>query len=129
MPIEAAHGAEIFQALGTQLETLTEQTVEVVICGGAALQILGFISRPTNDVDVLAIARSDENGITLSTAQPLPSLLAEAAARVGRDFGLAADWFNAGPTSQLTAGLPDGLIDRLHHGSGSTQRFGICECC
>jgi hypothetical protein len=43
----------------------------------------------------------------------LPDAVSAAAATVARDLGLKHDWLNAGPTSLLIHGLPDGFADRM----------------
>jgi hypothetical protein len=95
-------------ALGELLEA-AGAPFEIVVIGGAALQVLGLIMRPTADVDVVAIL--DQGG--LQAADPLPTALADAAQRVAADFGLAADWLNPGPTAMLQWGLPEGFVERL----------------
>ena len=67
---------------------------ELVIVGGSALVALEIVSRPTQDVDVLAL----RSGNDLLSAEPLPSDLVAAAHRVGEDFRAPSDWLNAGPT-------------------------------
>ena len=76
---------------------------------------LRLVRRATRDVDVLAIAVDDE----LVLARPLPVSLAKAAGRVARDFGLAQDWLNPGPTDLLRWGLPEGFRSRV-----VTRRYG-----
>lgn len=76
----ATHG--LFSALGEQLGLLGDRYDLVVIIGGSALLALGFVARPTRDVDVLALAYGDR----LLPAKPLPGRLAQASARVARDF-------------------------------------------
>ena len=100
---------DLFRALGEHLHALGGRA-EIVVIGGAALQILGYVSRPTRDVDVVAVL--DEG--RLREAQPLPPLLNEAAVRVARDFGLPTDWLNAGPADLARLGLPDGFLGRVH---------------
>jgi hypothetical protein len=78
-------------------------TLEAVIIGGAALNLLGIISRATKDCDVLA--------------PPLPAVIIEAAqafAAEKRAHGQALedDWLNNGPAS-LAQQLPTGWRDRL----------------
>lgn len=70
---------------------------------------LGLIERATRDVDVVALLRDGE----LVDPRPLPAPLVEAGDRVRSDFGLAADWLNAAPSSLLDFGLPDGFASRL----------------
>ncbi|MGI8429290.1 MAG: DUF6036 family nucleotidyltransferase [Solirubrobacteraceae bacterium] len=95
---------------------------ELVAVGGSALLALGLISRPTKDLDVVAVA---DHG-RLETADPLPRVLVDARDRVARDFDLADDWINAGPTGLLDLGLPDGFLGRVEtrsFGDGLTVHF------
>jgi hypothetical protein len=75
-----------------------------VVVGGFALLMFGLVARATRDVDVLAILVGGE---FVSAESLLPGLL-EAGRVVARDFGLSADWLNAGPASLLDLGLPGG---------------------
>ena len=78
---------------------------ELVAVGGSALLALGLITRPMKDVDIVAVA----DGGRLRTADPLPRELLGDRDRVARDFDLADDWINAGPTGLLELGLPEGF--------------------
>ncbi|HEB11593.1 MAG TPA: hypothetical protein ENI06_10325 [Spirochaetales bacterium] len=83
----------VFQALSEQLAEKEVDELEMVVCGGAALNVLGFVKRTTQDVDVIAFVKKDKQGnILLTKAEPLPSDLLEAAERVGRDFNLPENW-------------------------------------
>ncbi len=84
---------KILSALGEQLDELNAVVPELVVCGGSALNILGFVSRTTKDVDIVAFAERLSNGsIYLEKAEPLPSKLVEAMEKVGRDFNLPENW-------------------------------------
>jgi hypothetical protein len=77
--------------------------LSAVAIGGAALNLLGVISRPTKDCDILHPA--------------LPREIAEAAAAFAADLRargevLADDWLNNGPSS-LADHLPAGWQDRV----------------
>ncbi len=85
---------------------------ELVIVGGAALTILGFISRPTKDVDVLGL-RSGHDIPGIVKHDPLPPELAAAAGQTALDLGLNPNWLNAGPACLLDWGLPQGFESRL----------------
>lgn len=73
--------------------------LEIVICGGTALNLLGLISRPTKDIDLVA-------------PETWPEELKSAAKITGDFFGLPDNWINAGPVDLLRMGLPNGFFDR-----------------
>lgn len=110
----------ILSALGEQLEQITKDTFELLVCGGSALNILGFIERATRDVDVLAYVKRGKKGkISIIKADPLRPELSAAAAKIARDFNLPDTWLNADPASAVDLGLPDGIMERV-----VTRRFG-----
>ncbi|MGC1165932.1 MAG: DUF6036 family nucleotidyltransferase [Solirubrobacterales bacterium] len=98
----------LFLALGEQLSAVGER-YELVVIGGSGLLALGVIERSTRDVDLVALRSGDE----LHSAKPLPEPLCIARDRVARDFSLAGEWLNAGPTGLLDFGLPEGFLGRL----------------
>jgi hypothetical protein len=100
-------------ALGEQLAA-RGASADLVIVGGAGLQVLGIIDRATKDVDVLATFED-----VLRPSDPLPPLVVEAAARVAALLQLPDDRLSSGPTSLLQWGLPDGSTDRL-----TSKRYG-----
>ncbi len=121
MDISADALDPILSALGEQLQALGAG-VELVVVGGSALLALGFVTRTTKDVDIVAFA---EQG-ALHPAKPFPQPLEEAKERVRRDFGLEEKWLNPGPTDLLQFGLPEGFWDRLttrRYGDGLTVHF------
>jgi hypothetical protein len=99
---------QLLSALGEQLAARGAR-VELVVIGGSALLALGLISRPTRDVDVVALF-SDH---ALATPLPLPGPLVEARDVVARDFGLPVSWLKAAPADLLHFGLPEGFAERL----------------
>ena len=76
--------------------------------GGSSLLLLGLISRPTRDLDIVALV---EGGQYVPAAN-LPEPLVEAARDVGEVLGIGADWLNTGPASLLDFGLPEGFAER-----------------
>ncbi len=112
---------ELLAALSEQLAVAGARS-ELVVVGGAGLLALGIIDRPTRDVDVLALRVGGE----LVKAEPLPSELVAARDRVSRDFGVLETWLNAGPSSLLDFGLPEGFVARLKtraYGDALTVHF------
>jgi hypothetical protein len=102
------------ETLGATVES-RGQRYELVAIGGSGLMLVGRITRPTKDLDIVALL---EDG-NLVPADPMPAGLVEATADVGRALGLAEDWLNPGPTELLRFGLPKGFLDRVE-----TRRYG-----
>jgi hypothetical protein len=110
----------ILSALGEQIEGLSDEPTEILVCGGSALNVLGFVQRATEDVDVLAYVKRDKAGeVSLVRAEPLTEELVAAAKKVARDFNLPEKWLNPGPASAVDLGLPDGLMERV-----ITRKYG-----
>jgi hypothetical protein len=104
---DAQHAEQLLAALSEQLAARGESHT-IVVVGGSALVALGFVSRPTRDVDVVALVQGEE----LISAKPLPDGLLAAVKLVSDDFGLPERWLNSGPTTLLDFGLPSGFLDR-----------------
>jgi len=110
----------ILEALGEQLEDLLDEPLEILVCGGSALNVLGLVQRATEDVDVLAYVKRNEAGeVYLVKAEPLIDELVAAAKKVARDFNLPEKWLNPGPASAVDLGLPEGLMERV-----ITRKYG-----
>jgi hypothetical protein len=106
-------GSTLENALQTVSAVLAQDGAEpetVVICGGAALLSLGFITRRTKDVDVLAGVNPVEG---LVDPRPFSPALKRAVEEVAKALGLPSNWFKAGPADQVMAGLPEGFLSRL----------------
>ena len=90
------------------------EPLSLVICGGASLNIMGYVSRSTSDVDILAVVTKGlGQQIELMSGEALPWKFDELVEEVGRELGLAGDWLNFGPEPLLKFGLPAGLKDRM----------------
>lgn len=117
----------VLTALGEQLSAMGKPHVDLLVCGGSALQALRLVTRTTKDVDVVALVLRDSmDGLIMRTAKPLPPHLVEAAKKVERDFQLKDGWINPGPTSALDFGLPEGVLGRAQtceYGAALTVRF------
>jgi len=106
-------------ALGEQLDYAGVPRTELVVCGGTALNVLGLVNRVTSDVDVIALAQTDEVGcVRLLPTTDLPAEVVRAAGTVARDLGLRDDWLNA-VAARAGQSLPERWADRLH-----TVRYG-----
>jgi len=99
---------ELLAAVAEQLAVRGAHAALVVI-GGSALLAVGLISRPTRDVDIVALLAEQ----TLIDPRPLPAELIAARDRVARDFGLPENWLNTAAADLLDFGLPKGFVDRL----------------
>lgn len=111
---------KVLMALSEQLDAAGASVIEIVVCGGAALNIIGYVQRTTEDVDIIAFVDKDTDGKTiLIKASPLKPILVEAAKKVQRDFNLKENWLNVGPASIMDFGLPEGLMNRVE-----TRNYG-----
>lgn len=99
---------QALSSLGALLEERA-QAIGVLVIGGGGLLLLGFIQRPTANVDVVGFA----SPAGYVKAEALPAFLAQAVREVGEALGLGAAWFNSGPAGLIDFGLPVGLEDRV----------------
>lgn len=122
-----AETEKTLEALSSQMEAMGLPSVELLVCGGAALNILGFIDRATKDIDVVASIEHDAKGnATTRKGSDALSRIKPAIAKVARDFDLPENWMNSTPESVLDFGLPEGLLQRTttkSYGSKLTIRF------
>lgn len=109
-----SHAAAITEALTTLGDVLAERndTCDILVIGGGALLLAGLISRPTEDLDVVARVVDQGADTALVAAQPLPQSVLDAIAEVGEALGLASNWLNAGPAGMVHFLLPKGIEDR-----------------
>lgn len=105
---------DLLRALAAQLD-LAGEDAAIVIVGGAALLVHGWISRATRDVDVIATGTpaSGPHPATVAPPDPLPPGLVVAARKVARDFGIEESWLNTVVAHQWKAGLPPGFAGRV----------------
>ncbi|MFN8572024.1 MAG: DUF6036 family nucleotidyltransferase [Gemmatimonadaceae bacterium] len=89
------------------------QAVALVIAGGAALSLLGIIERATSDVDVIAWSESGRSEDLTPPPPQLPGALRTAVDAVGKELGLAFDWFDLRVATEWQLGLPEGFAGRV----------------
>lgn len=113
---------EALKRLNAKMVYAGLEPVELVSCGGASLNLMGWVSRSTSDVDILCAAQVDPKGkVRLQPDKPLPPRFTELVAEVGRELGIKQEWLNFGPAPLVEFGLPPGLERRLKR-----KRFGRC---
>lgn len=110
MTAEPGSGFEVPLAALGQLLAERGFRYELLAVGGGALQLLGLITRPTRDIDVIGFVEDDR----LIPVAALPEPLEQAIADTAVVLRLPADWFNAGPRALADLGLPDGILKRTH---------------
>jgi Nucleotidyltransferase of unknown function (DUF6036) len=122
--------AQIEGALRAAGELLAAEgaEVDIVVVGGATLNLLGIVRRTTRDVDVIARAYRDADGrLRLAQAEPFPEPLERAIAAVARDLGLEPDWLNADVGKQWVAGLPPGIEHDVEWRTYGGLRAGLVQ--
>ncbi len=77
------------------------------------MNAIGLVTRPTKDVDVVAVGERSGNRLSLHKSRPLPSVLGQAAAAVANQYQLEPGWLNPGPADLIDHGLPEGFEGRL----------------
>jgi len=103
----------LLTALGKQIELMKEGPIEIVVCGGASLNVLGQIRRTTKDIDIMGIIKRDKSGKLDIIEAVLPQWFTDAADRVKKDFNLAGNWINVEATSIVRFGLPKDFTARM----------------
>jgi hypothetical protein len=111
--VSGRDAGELFRALASELERAEATPVELCVIGGAALAVLGFVERPTRDIDVVALADSSSGALVLRKARPLPEAVIAAVTAVAIQFAIEPGWLNAGPADLVDWGLPVGFEGRL----------------
>ncbi len=91
------------------------ESAAIVVVGGVAVNMLGFVNRTTMDVDVIALGvlEGTDKPTKIRSPDQLPVCLEAAVERVARDFSLPADWLNTVVGKQWETGLPPGLEKRV----------------
>jgi len=116
------------RALGEILASQGEHAA-VVVVGGTALIMQGFVARATRDVDVIAISRDppERERKAIEPPEPLPESLLRAISRVARDYNLPDDWMNTTVGLQWKTGLPPGFEERIHWGQYDGLWLGLAD--
>lgn len=113
---------DALERLNAKMAYAGMEPVELVCCGGASLNLMGWVARSTSDVDIICAARVDAKGkVELQPGKPLPAQFSDLVAQVGRELGIKQDWLNFGPAPLVEFGLPAGLERRLKR-----KTFGRC---
>jgi hypothetical protein len=119
--LDASALEELLAALGEHLAA-AQATVAIVVVGGGALSVMGWVDRTTRDIDVIARARREGGGWVVDPPEPLPRVLVEAVARVARNYALPTDWLNTAVAMQWRTGLPDRFVEEIQW-----RRFGALD--
>jgi hypothetical protein len=113
---------EALKRLNAKMVYAGMEPMELVSCGGASLNLMGWVSRSTSDVDIICAAKVDAQGkVTLQPEMVLPPQFSELVAEVGQELGIKPEWLNFGPAPLVEFGLPSGLEARLQRKS-----YGKC---
>lgn len=92
--------------------------IDWIVCGGSALSLQALTGRTTEDVDVLALWRTDTKQAVAPGSFPDPvakaiDRVAEANPSLRGRSGSRRRWVNLGPQEITRQGLPEGFAGRL----------------
>jgi hypothetical protein len=110
---------EALSRTGRRLALMGADDYSILICGGSALNLMGLISRPTRDVDVLGMIKGGEHAFVAD--EGLPEDLSHAASLVAADLNLPFDWLNDAALEIHKLKLPNGILERAEK-----RAFGPC---
>lgn len=118
----------IEQALGLLGELLRRrgERFGIVLVGGAAMNLLGVVTRATTDADIIALRVGTEPS-PRQPDEPLPASLRRAAADTARELRLAPDWLDARMGRQWITGLPPGMMDRVQWRAYGALDVGLAD--
>lgn len=105
--LDAPGLSRALETLSMRLRANSSDPFELVVCGGSALILNGFVPRTTLDVDVLALVSQDR----LCSPDPLPEPL------VG-----AASWAMTHDVSEAFRSIVIGLLRSIGH-DGAADRL------
>jgi hypothetical protein len=108
---------QILEALsrtGRRLVLADVDEHSLLVCGGSALNLRGFLARPTRDVDVLGLVKGLKDNSVVK--QLLPAEVRMAAEAVAVDLNLPSDWLNDAALDDKRWGC--------HRGFSNGQRNG-----
>ena len=109
-------------ALGHKLDERGTEPVSLLICGGAAMNISGLLTRLTADVDVLGDMHA--NG----ELGEMPDWIHAIATEVAEELGLERHWLNDAAASVTSMGLPSGILLRATSGQ-KLRPFPLRDLC
>jgi hypothetical protein len=127
--MELAGAAGIARALGLlgELMAVRGERLRIVVIGGAAMNLLGFVSRATTDIDILAFGAPGDSSSIVEPPAPLPEWLLRHVRTIASDLGLDPHWLNTGPAGQWQQGLPPGLAARIQWRSFGPLEVGLVD--
>ena len=122
-------GSGVTTALRALGEILEAQALHyaIIVVGGSAMNLHGFVSRTTRDVDVMAFGEPSDGPAPEATRPPdsLPEPLRRAVRLVASQLNLDEDWLNTVTALQWEQGLPEGFGKRVTWSDYRGLRVGL----
>ncbi len=112
---------EILVRLNRKMAYAEVEPLNVAVCGGAALIAVGLVTRATQDVDVIALLRTNQVNVEVLDDKILPADVERLVAEIGIELGIRKDWLNFEASPLIAFGFPPDMTRRL-----IKKSYGIC---
>ncbi|MEA3506816.1 MAG: hypothetical protein U9R36_04940 [Elusimicrobiota bacterium] len=113
---------EALSLLAGKMELHGFRPYEILVCGGAALIMNGFIKGVTKDVDAIGVVeRSGTGEFKIKEFREIPADLMVLIKEISEDLKLPGNWLNTEASGLVRYGLPEGFMERA-----VTETFGKC---
>jgi hypothetical protein len=113
---------EALSLLAGKMELRGFSRYEILVCGGAALIMEGFIKGVTKDVDAIGVVeRRGDGAVKIEEFRKRPADLMKLVKEISEDLKLPGNWLNTEASGLVRYGLPEGFMERA-----VTETFGKC---
>lgn len=112
---------EILGRLNQKMVYAHVKPLNVAVCGGTALIVVGRVARATQDVDIVALLRVNRASVEVLEDKRLPADVEQLVAEIGIELDIRKDWLNFDASPLIAFGFPPNMTSRL-----IKKSYGLC---